>query len=63
MKRYLGIVAATAAVLSFTGGAAPAAEPYKIAHVYGKTGPYEVYAKQSQTGLMMGIEYETLHSV
>ena len=59
MKRYLGIVAATAAVLSFTGGAAPAAEPYKIAHVYGKTGPYEAYAKQSHTGLMMGIEYET----
>ncbi len=59
MRRYLGILAATAAVLSFTGGAATAAEPYKIAHVYGKTGPFEVYAKQSQTGLMMGIEYET----
>jgi branched-chain amino acid transport system substrate-binding protein len=59
MKRYLGIVAAAAVALSFTGGAAPAAEPYKIAHVYGKTGPFEVYAKQSQTGLMMGIEYET----
>ena len=59
MKRYLGIAAATAVVLSFTGGAAPAAEPYKIAHVYGKTGPFEAYAKQSHTGLMMGIEYET----
>jgi branched-chain amino acid transport system substrate-binding protein len=59
MRRHLGIVAAAAVVLSFTGGAASAAEPYKIAHVYGKTGPFEVYAKQSQTGLMMGIEYET----
>ncbi len=59
MRRYLGIVAAAAVVLSFTGGAAPAAEPYKIAHVYGKTGPFEAYAKQSHTGLMMGIEYET----
>jgi branched-chain amino acid transport system substrate-binding protein len=59
MKRYLGIAAATAVVLGLTGAAAHAAEPYKIAHVYGKTGPYEVYAKQSQTGLMMGIEYET----
>lgn len=59
MRRYLGIVAAAAVAFSFTGGAASAAELYKIAHVYGKTGPYEVYAKQSQTGLMMGIEYET----
>jgi len=40
MRRYLGIVAAAAVVLSFTGGAAPAAEPYKIAHVYGQTGPF-----------------------
>jgi len=31
----------------------------KIAHVYGKTGPYEAYAKQSHDGLMMGLEYAT----
>ena len=31
----------------------------KIAHVYGKTGPFEAYAKQSHVGLMMGIEYAT----
>jgi len=36
-----------------------AADPIKIAHVYGKTGPYEAYAKQSHTGLMMGLEYAT----
>lgn len=59
MKRYLGIVAATAVVLGLTGAAALAAEPYKIAHVYGKTGPFEAYAKQSHVGLMMGLEYET----
>jgi branched-chain amino acid transport system substrate-binding protein len=31
----------------------------RIAHVYDKTGPLEAYAKQTQTGLMMGIEYAT----
>lgn len=31
----------------------------KIAHVYDKTGPLEAYAKQTQTGLMMGLEYAT----
>ncbi|KZL15759.1 Leucine-, isoleucine-, valine-, threonine-, and alanine-binding protein precursor [Pseudovibrio axinellae] len=36
-----------------------AAEPIKIAHVYGKTGPFEAYAKQSHVGLMMGLEYAT----
>jgi branched-chain amino acid transport system substrate-binding protein len=31
----------------------------KIAHVYDKTGPLEAYAKQTQAGLMMGLEYAT----
>lgn len=31
----------------------------KIAHIYGKTGPFEAYAKQSHVGLEMGIEYAT----
>lgn len=35
------------------------AEPIKIAHVYGKTGPFEAYAKQSHDGLMLGLEYAT----
>jgi len=35
------------------------AKELKIAHVYGKTGPLEAYAKQSHTGLMMGLEYLT----
>ncbi|SDO10304.1 branched-chain amino acid transport system substrate-binding protein [Lutimaribacter pacificus] len=30
-----------------------------IAHIYGKTGPLEAYAKQSHDGLMMGLEYAT----
>jgi branched-chain amino acid transport system substrate-binding protein len=31
----------------------------RIAHVYDKTGPLEAYAKQTQTGLMMGLDYAT----
>lgn len=34
-------------------------KPIKIAHIYGKTGPYELYGKQSHDGLMLGIEYAT----
>jgi len=36
-----------------------AAQDIKIAHVYDKTGVLEAYAKQTQTGLMMGLEYAT----
>jgi branched-chain amino acid transport system substrate-binding protein len=31
----------------------------RIAHIYDKTGALEAYAKQSHTGLMMGLEYLT----
>ena len=54
MKHRLLI--AVAASLAFC---APSWADIKIAHVYGKTGPYEAYAKQSHVGLMMGIEYAT----
>jgi len=31
----------------------------KIAHVYSKTGPLEAYGKQTQVGLIMGLQYAT----
>lgn len=31
----------------------------RIAHVYSKTGPLEAYAKQTQTGFTMGLDYAT----
>src|SRR5258706_15115878 len=31
----------------------------RIAHVYSKPGPLEAYGKQTQTGLMMGLDYAT----
>ena len=56
MKRTLKSAAAAtlaaAASLAF-------AQDIKIAHVYDKTGPLEAYAKQSDIGFRMGLEYAT----
>ena len=49
----LAALAATVSVSAF------AADEIRIAHVYSKTGPLEAYGKQTQTGLMMGLEYAT----
>jgi branched-chain amino acid transport system substrate-binding protein len=54
--RNILITAALSAGL-FTGSAA--AQDLKIALIYGKTGPLEAYAKQTETGLRMGFEYAT----
>ena len=48
-----------AGMVSALALATSAAAEIKIAHIYGKTGPYEAYAKQSHDGLMMGLEYAT----
>ncbi len=54
-----------AAALALLAGAALAAGPtaaqedIRIAVIYGKTGPFEAYAKQTETGFMMGLEYAT----
>jgi branched-chain amino acid transport system substrate-binding protein len=42
---------------AFAGSAS--AQDIKIAHVYDKTGALEAYAKQTQTGLLMGLDYAT----
>ncbi len=50
------------AVLALACGAAAAfaqSGEIRIAHVYSKTGPLEAYGKQTQTGLMMGLNYAT----
>ena len=52
-----------AAILAaFAATAAPyalAADDLKIALIAGKTGPLEAYAKETETGFMMGLEYLT----
>jgi branched-chain amino acid transport system substrate-binding protein len=56
MKRFKTLLAAAtlagATTLAF-------AQDIKIAHIYGKTGALEAYAKQTQAGLMLGLEYAT----
>jgi branched-chain amino acid transport system substrate-binding protein len=60
MKRrsWLSLAALAAAAL-----AAPLAfgqaKDIKIAHIYSRTGPLEAYGKQTQVGLMMGLQYAT----
>lgn len=50
---------AMAALAALVATPALAADPIKIAHIYSKTGPLEAYAKQTQAGLMMGLQYAT----
>jgi branched-chain amino acid transport system substrate-binding protein len=57
MKRLHTWLAATA--LFATSLAFAQGKEVKIAHVYDKTGPLEAYAKQTQAGFMLGLEYAT----
>lgn len=52
-------VAATLALATAPVAFAQTKGEIRIAHVYSKTGPLEAYGKQTQTGLMMGLEYAT----
>jgi branched-chain amino acid transport system substrate-binding protein len=57
MRRFTHSIAALG-LAAFAAGASGQA-PIKIAHIYDKSGALEAYAKQSNTGLMMGLEYLT----
>ncbi len=52
------VLSSIAATVFLTGQSARA-DDLKIALIYGKTGPLEAYAKQTETGLRMGLEYAT----
>lgn len=51
-----------ASAVAMACGAAQA-DDLKVALIYGKTGPLEAYAKQTETGLRMGFEYATKNSM
>lgn len=55
--RVAGLSLVFAAGLAFSQVAV--ARDIRIAHVYDKTGTLEAYAKQTQNGLMLGLEYAT----
>jgi branched-chain amino acid transport system substrate-binding protein len=60
MHRRTWVALAALAASAFTIPTALAqARDIKIAHIYSRTGPLEAYGKQTQTGLMMGLDYAT----
>ncbi|KTT15667.1 substrate-binding domain-containing protein [Pseudacidovorax intermedius] len=58
-RRHLAALAALAVCATATASAWAQSNEIRIAHVYSKTGPLEAYGKQTQTGLMMGLDYAT----
>ena len=52
-------VAAALALGALASTAFAQSNEIRIAHIYGKTGALEAYGKQTQAGLMMGLEYAT----
>ena len=56
MRLKLTITAAAAGIFF---ASAAFAQDIKIALIAGKTGPLEAYAKQTEAGFMMGLEYLT----
>jgi len=46
-------------VFAFGAAAAAHAQELRIALILGKTGPFEAYAKETETGFMMGLEFLT----
>ncbi|HEX4916077.1 MAG TPA: substrate-binding domain-containing protein, partial [Vicinamibacterales bacterium] len=53
------LAALTTLALAAGGAYAQARNEIRIAHINGKTGPLEAYAKQSSVGFMMGLDYAT----
>ncbi len=58
--RKIAILAGAVVALA---ASAASADDLKIALIYGKTGPLEAYAKQTENGLRMGLEYATKNTM
>ncbi|MDB5750812.1 MAG: transporter permease [Ramlibacter sp.] len=59
MHRRTWVAAAIAAATLASPAVWAQGKEIRIAHVYSRTGPLEAYGKQTQTGLMMGLDYAT----
>ncbi len=57
MRRH--VVSALAIMCAAGAAASVQAKDIKIAHIYCKTGILEAYAKQTQVGLQLGLDYAT----
>ena len=58
MKLFRQIILGTISAFALSAAFSQSKE-IRIAHVYDKTGALEAYAKQTQTGFLMGLEYAT----
>jgi branched-chain amino acid transport system substrate-binding protein len=58
-RTWVALAALATAALASPIPALAQGKDIKIAHIYSRTGPLEAYGKQTQTGLMMGLEYYT----
>jgi branched-chain amino acid transport system substrate-binding protein len=58
MQRFIKAAGLAVALTGLIGSAAHA-QDIKIALLAGKTGPFEAYAKQTEAGFMLGLEYLT----
>jgi branched-chain amino acid transport system substrate-binding protein len=58
-RRTWALAAAMAAAALATPLAWSQSKEIRIAHIYSRTGPLEAYGKQTQVGLMMGLDYAT----
>ena len=54
-----GLIAWAALAGLLAAGSAARADDVKVALIYGRTGPLEAYAKQTETGFKLGLEYAT----
>ena len=59
MARLKVFTGAAIGALALALAGAAGAQDLKIALLAGKTGPLEAYAKQTEAGFMMGLEYAT----
>jgi branched-chain amino acid transport system substrate-binding protein len=59
VNKFLGGLFVAASVTASLAVPAAQAADLKIALIYSKTGPLEAYAKQTETGLNLGLEYLT----
>ena len=63
MSFYLKLFAFAAALIGLLAVGSAGADDLKVALIYGRTGPLEAYAKQTETGLQLGLEYATKGSM
>jgi branched-chain amino acid transport system substrate-binding protein len=59
VSKFFARTALAVGVWAVSAGLSAHADDLKIALIYSKTGPLEAYAKQTETGLMLGLEYLT----